>query len=40
MLKLKLNLKLTITFKPQVDKQTERINQTLETYLRNYVNYK
>ena len=40
MLKLKLNPKLIITFKLQMDKQTKRINQTLKTYLRNYVNYK
>ena len=39
MARLKLNLKLTTAFRPQVDGQTERTNQTFKTYLRNYVNY-
>ena len=39
MARIGLNHKLTTAFRPQVDGQTERTNQTLETYLRNYVNY-
>ena len=40
MLKLRLNPKLITAFRLQIDKQIKRTNQTLETYLRNYVNYK
>ena len=30
---------MSIAFHPEIDSQTERINQTLEVYLRHYVNY-
>jgi hypothetical protein len=36
---LKLALRYNIAFYSQTDDQTERQNQTLEQYLRNYVNY-
>ena len=32
-------IKLSIVYYPQTDGQTERINQTLETYLQHYVNH-
>ena len=40
MARLGINRKLSTAFHPQSDGQTERINQTMEAYLRCYVNYK
>ncbi|KAF5698706.1 reverse transcriptase domain-containing protein, partial [Fusarium globosum] len=37
--RLGLNHRLTTAFRPQVDGQTERMNQVLEQYLRCYINY-
>lgn len=39
MAQLGLNHRLTTAFRPQVDGQTERMNQVLEQYLRCYINY-
>jgi hypothetical protein len=37
--KIGTRAKLSIIFYPQIDRQTERINQNMEQYLRYYVNY-
>jgi hypothetical protein len=37
--KIGTRTKLLIIFHPQTDRQTERINQNMEQYLRYYVNY-
>jgi hypothetical protein len=39
MARIGLNHKLTTAWRPQVDGQTERMNQVLETYLRCYINH-
>jgi len=37
---LEIEMKLSTTFHSQIDKQTKRINQKLEQYLKIYNNYK
>jgi len=37
---LEIKTKLSMSFYPQTDRQTERINQELEQYLRFFVNYR
>src|SRR4028119_258219 len=32
-------MKMSTTFQPETNGQTERVNQTVEQYLRNYANY-
>ncbi|KAL2165757.1 hypothetical protein VTG60DRAFT_3866 [Thermothelomyces hinnuleus] len=36
---LGVNSKLSTAYHPQTDRQTERLNQVVEQYLRSYVNY-
>jgi hypothetical protein len=40
MVLLGIKRKLSISFYAQIDRQIERINQTIETYIRYYINYK
>ena len=39
MIRLGINPNMITAFRPQVNGQTKRTNQTLETYLRQYINY-
>ena len=40
MIQLGIKHKYLIAFHPQTDSQIEQINQTVEQYLRAYINYK
>jgi len=37
---LGIESKLSTVFYPQIDRQTERVNQELEQYLRMFINYR
>jgi len=37
---LGIESKLSMAFHPQTDKQTERVNQELEQYLRMFINHR
>jgi len=37
---LGIKSKLSMAFHPQIDKQTERVNQELEQYLRIFINHR
>jgi len=37
---LGIESKLSMTFHPQIDRQTERVNQELEQYLRIFINHR
>ena len=39
MTEIGMKVKLLTAYYPQMNKQMERINQTLETYLRHYINH-
>jgi transposase InsO family protein len=36
---LEIRLRMSTSFQPQTNGQTERINQTIEAYLRSFINY-
>jgi transposase-like protein len=36
---LGINKRMSTSFSPQMDRQTERVDQTLETYLYTFINY-